>query len=146
MTDLCTALLRAIAGGHIPSIPGSIKILLLNQVQSDSSEDNGSRASETVLEHVVRGDENRERLIGEMEKLTAVVDNSSNPSSIVRAYREIIYQRQERDLFRARQVATKLSGVRGARARKEANNMEEETAEAQRRCVTPCIPPEQRNA
>lgn len=121
------------ASGQIPSIPRSVRVRLLDQIESSKEEISTSAQNETVLEHVVRSDKDRERLLSEMQRLSSGASNADAPILAVRAYREIQHERRERDLADARHMAIKLSGARGAKARKIALNLEAEVEELQSR-------------
>lgn len=56
LTD--AALLKALGEKHIPGLPTNLRILLLGQTAADDG--GGAAASETVLEHVIRSDTQRE--------------------------------------------------------------------------------------
>ncbi|KAG9722368.1 ABC transporter ATP-binding protein uup-1, partial [Aureobasidium melanogenum] len=128
-----STLLRAMAEGLV--LPDSIQVLLLGQVQED--EDYGSSApvssDETVLEHVLRSDKQRERRINEAGRLLTAMDNVDEPTAMLQVYRELTCERLERDVAKARHRASRTSGVRGLGARKELTNLEEELAAASQR-------------
>lgn len=129
------ALLRAMAEGLIPGIPVATRILLLGQVQED--EDDGSSAptssNETVLEHVLRSDKQRERFLFEASRLSAAMDNVEDPTALLKAYRQLRRERLQHDVDEARRRASKTSGVRGLGARKALTALEEELAVASKR-------------
>ncbi|KAG9679532.1 ABC transporter ATP-binding protein uup-1, partial [Aureobasidium melanogenum] len=83
-----STLLRAMAEGLV--LPDSIQMLLLGQVQED--EDHGSSApvssDETVLEHVLRSDKQRERRINEASRLSTAMDNVDDPTAMLKVYQE----------------------------------------------------------
>ncbi|KAG9567449.1 ABC transporter ATP-binding protein uup-1, partial [Aureobasidium melanogenum] len=83
-----STLLRAMAEGLV--LPDSIQVLLLGQVQED--EDYGSSApvssDETVLEHVLRSDKQRERRINEAGRLLTAMDNVDEPTAMLQVYQE----------------------------------------------------------
>lgn len=111
-------------------LPESIQVLLLGQVQDD--EDYGS-SNETVLEHVLRSDKQRERLIHEANRLTMAMDNVADANAMLKVYRELTCERLERDVSEARHRASRTSGVRGLGARKALTKLEEELAAASKR-------------
>lgn len=122
-----SALLQAIAGDHIPSIPQNTRVLLLGQTQSSVEDDvaNLSLNDTKVVDYVVRSDRERERFLAEEQVLSSAVDNAQNPTAAVFAYRRISHQRLERRTREARQIATRRSGARGIKARKTLNDLEE---------------------
>ncbi|KAG9824795.1 hypothetical protein KCU98_g9924, partial [Aureobasidium melanogenum] len=82
------ALLRAMAEGLV--LPDSIQVLLLGQVQED--EDYGSPAAvspdETVLEHILRSDKQRERRLNDASRLSTAMDNVDDPTAMLKVYQE----------------------------------------------------------
>ena len=67
-------MLKAIAQGLVPGIPSNLRVLLLGQTSLEgldievvTSDQNGSRNGESVLEHVLRSDKVRERYLKEAE-------------------------------------------------------------------------------
>jgi hypothetical protein len=116
-------------------LPDSIQMLLLGQVQED--EDHGSSApvssDETVLEHVLRSDKQRERRINEASRLSTAMDNVDDPTAMLKVYRELTCERLERDIAKAKHRASRTSGVRGLGARKELTKLEEELTAALKR-------------
>ncbi|KAF2434318.1 P-loop containing nucleoside triphosphate hydrolase protein [Tothia fuscella] len=117
-----STLLKAIAGGHVPGIPWSFNILLLGQTRELSMDEaigGLSVQDETVLQHVVRSDRTRERLMKESEILSRAVETQNDPTAPVRAYREVSHQRLARRLDEVRQISAKRSGARGAKAKAE---------------------------
>ncbi|KAG9623357.1 ABC transporter ATP-binding protein uup-1, partial [Aureobasidium melanogenum] len=128
-----STLLRAIAEGLV--LPDSIQVLLLGQVQED--EDYGSSAAvspdETVLEHVLRSDKQRERRLNEASRLSTAMDNVDDPTAMLKVYRKLTRERLEHDVAKARHRASKTSGVRGLGARKELTKLEEELTAASKR-------------
>jgi ATP-binding cassette subfamily F protein 3 len=123
------------AEGLIPGIPAATRILLLGQVQED--EDDGLTTSpspnETVLEHVLRSDKQRERLLYEASRLTAAMDNIDDSTALLKVYRQLICERLQRDVDEAKRRASKTSGVRGLGARKALTILEEELGAALKR-------------
>ncbi|KAF1807966.1 ABC transporter domain-containing protein [Eremomyces bilateralis CBS 781.70] len=149
-----STLLRAMADSLIPGIPPSIRILLLGQTQSDASpqeaplEDATAQLSlsasdalspsrvkqdtETLLDHVVRSDARRERLLHEEAILSSSLKETADPVAAVQAIRRINLDRLKRKLEEAKRVAEKRSGARGAKARKELIQVENEVSEAEK--------------
>ncbi|KAI5196168.1 ABC transporter domain-containing protein [Aureobasidium subglaciale] len=127
-----STLLRAMAEGLIPGISGTIRVLLLGQVQEDGDDESTtpSSSSETVLEHVLRSDRLRERRLHEASRLSTAMDNVDDPMAMLRVYRELTCERLQRDVAEARHKASKTSGVRGLGARKTLTALEEKLADA----------------
>ncbi|KAG9946934.1 ABC transporter ATP-binding protein uup-1, partial [Aureobasidium melanogenum] len=129
-----STLLRAIAEGLI--LPGSIRVLLLGQVEE--AEDYGFSEApvspkETVLEHVLRSDKERERRVHEASRLSTAMDNVDDPTAMLKVYRELRCEQLERDVAKARHRASKTSGVRGLGARKTLTKLEEDLTAASER-------------
>lgn len=122
-----STLLRAIASGTVPGIPTTLKVLLLGQTQEAELGDAKISESPTVLEHVVRSDRRRERLLNEASRLSAAME-SDNPNTAVLVYREVLHERLETALVEAQLIATRRSGARGIKARKALIAQEEALA------------------
>ncbi|KAK5711537.1 hypothetical protein LTR15_012378 [Elasticomyces elasticus] len=122
-----STLLKALATGIVPGIPRSLRILLLGQTQpaSDDDPDEASASQLTVFQHVLRSDRRRQRLTSEAQRLSKAMENTSDPTAIVQAYRELAHQRLEDDVSEAKQTAARRSGVRGLEARKTLVRLEE---------------------
>ncbi|KAI7539643.1 ABC transporter domain-containing protein, partial [Hortaea werneckii] len=128
-----STLLKALGTEGIPGVPRSVRILLLGQSDESSEGQNAntddSRAV-TVVEHVLRSDKHRERLIEQANRLSAAVEDTEDPIAAVRVYRQLSCERLESDVAEARQIANRRSGARGLKARKELIRLEEGMAEA----------------
>lgn len=124
-----STLLRAVAEGLVPGIPWSTQVLLLGQTRGRDAEGADCK-TETVLQHVVRGDRVRERYVREAEILGAVDEGDALAS--VRAYRRVGAERLALRLEEAHRVAERRSGARGKTARKELVKLEERYEEARR--------------
>jgi ABC-type dipeptide/oligopeptide/nickel transport system ATPase subunit len=123
-----STLLRAIATDQIPNIPRGVKVLLLGQVESEKEDDPASKPAgedESVLQHVLRSDQKRERLLREARQLSAAFEDASNPLAAVGAYRRVSHERLEDEVAAARQIAIRRSGARGARSRQVLIKLEE---------------------
>jgi hypothetical protein len=131
-------LLQAIASDQIPSIPQSLRILLLGQTQSNLEDDLGALklTDLTVLQHVIKSDRKRERLLLEERILSSAIDNVKEPTAAVLAYRKVCHQRLEQRTHEARQIALRRSGARGAKARKILIQLEAELKESEEKCVS----------
>lgn len=116
------------ATDQIPSIPQSLRVLLLGQTQSTLEDDVGNlNLSEmTVLEYVVRSDRKREILLKEERELSTAIDTSQRPTAAVLAYRKVSHERLERRTSEARQIGLRRSGARGIKARKTLIALEDE--------------------
>jgi ATP-binding cassette subfamily F protein 3 len=131
-----STILKAIAEGRIPGIPWSTKVLLLGQTRELGLEDAVGGLSikeETVLEHVIRSDQAREKLVKEGSVLAAGVEHQADPLAAVRAYRQISHARLEKNLEESNLIATRRSGARGKKAREELIKMEEEFEQSKAR-------------
>lgn len=128
-----TALLQAIATDKIPSIPQSVRILLLGQTESTLEDElNGLRLSDVnVLKYVVRSDRDRERLLAEERTLSTALEDVAKPMAIVFAYRQVSHQRLERQTEEARRIALRRSGARGIKARKVLLDMEDQMKQSE---------------
>ena len=95
------------------------------------------------MDHVIRSDARKEGALREFERqsynfpiyshnlplnkvLTNALENASEPMTIVRARRKVHHGRLERKLAEMKEIATRRSGARGAKARKHLNAMEEQ--------------------
>ncbi|KAF2859592.1 ABC transporter ATP-binding protein uup-1 [Piedraia hortae CBS 480.64] len=121
-----STLFTALASGLIPSIPRNVRILLLTQLTPEGFSFSGD---ESVLEHVIRSDKNRERLLSEVSRLSAAID-SNDPSTISLILRQLNHEQLERELDEARRIAARRSGARGAKSRKQLIKAEEELAKS----------------
>ncbi|OCK78741.1 ABC transporter ATP-binding protein uup-1 [Lepidopterella palustris CBS 459.81] len=130
-----STLLKAIADGHVPGIPWSLRILLLGQTRASLEEDiEGLKIEEeTVLQHVVRSDRIRERYIREARVLSEAVDHANDPMAPVKAFRQLSHERLARNVEEARQIAARRSGARGLKARKQLIEFEEKLSQSQAR-------------
>ncbi|KAG6814535.1 hypothetical protein H0H92_000062 [Tricholoma furcatifolium] len=129
-----STLLRALAEGLIPGVPWSLNILLLGQ--TDLANTNTLNESfvalrftdGTVLEHVMRSDANRERLLAEAKHLSDALENTKDPLAIVQAFRKLKYECLMRAHDEMAKIAARRSGARGAKARKDLIAAEERVA------------------
>ena len=87
----------------------------------------------TVLQHVVKSDRKRERLLYEEKTLSSAIENVREPTAAVHAYRRICHQRLEQQTYEARQIVLRRSGARGARARKILLDLEAEVKQSEER-------------
>ena len=125
------------ASDQIPSIPQSLRILLLGQSQSNLSDDLGSLSLEdvTVLQHVIRSDHTRERLMREEKVLSSAIENAADPLAVVQAHRKVSHERLEQETHEARQIALRRSGARGAKAKKVLLEREADLVESEKTLV-----------
>lgn len=130
-----STLLQAIATDRIPSIPQSVRVLLLGQTMSNLEDemDRLSLESLTVLQHVLQSNKQRETLSREEKILSVAIDNTNEPSAIAHAFRKISHERLEKKTESARRIAIRRSGARGKEARKEQIRLEEELEKSQAR-------------
>lgn len=133
LTETFSALLQAIATEQIPSIPHSLHILLLGQTESNLDEDLGDLklVDQTVLQHVIKSNKKRERLLHEERTLSTALESVKDPISTVRAYRSIRHERLNHQMHQARQIQLRRSGARGAKARKTLLQLEEELKQSE---------------
>lgn len=85
----------------------------------------------TVLQHVIKSDRKRERLLHEGRILSSAIENVKEPVAVVLAYRKICHDRLEQQTHEARQIALRRSGARGAKARKILIQLEAELKESE---------------
>ena len=134
---MIAALLQAIASDQIPSIPQNLRVLLLGQTQSNLEDDLGGLklTDLTVLQHVIKSDRRRERLLHEERVLSSAIENVKEPTAGVLAYRKVCHERLEQRAHEARQIVLRRSGARGAKARKTLLQLEAELKESEERHV-----------
>ena len=105
-----------------------------------------SKEPETVLEHVVHSDKRRQRALREAKRemlssciseqplnVAAVLSQaleSTHPLAIVRTVRKLQHEYLERKLAEVKEIASRRSGARGAKARKELIAAEGKVAES----------------
>ncbi|KXT18635.1 hypothetical protein AC579_9804 [Pseudocercospora musae] len=121
-------------GRNGPSTPRGVKRLLLGQVEREDRNDGddavgggvgGLRLSEgvSVLEYVIRSNEERERLLREEKMISEALEKVE---AVVKAYRKGCHERLERELHEVRQIALRRSGARGRKTREEELKLEGE--------------------
>ncbi|KAJ6515472.1 P-loop containing nucleoside triphosphate hydrolase protein [Mycena sanguinolenta] len=118
-----STLLSAIADKLIPGLSPSIRILLLSQVE-DSARATDGVGSISVLEHVVKGDKERQAAVEEFEALTKATETNSLRETQGLVY-ELRLDARRRELQEAKKVASRRSGTRGKDARMEEIKAEE---------------------
>jgi len=125
-------LLKSIGMRLVPGIPWVTRILLLGQIQpaTDDNTIESTWGSETVLDHVIRSDQRRERLLSEAATLSEAIENAGDPLAIIRAYRLVKHHRLQHDVAEAKLVAATQSGARGNRARKDLIAREQDLSSA----------------
>ncbi|KAJ7498543.1 P-loop containing nucleoside triphosphate hydrolase protein [Mycena latifolia] len=128
-----STLLTAIADKLIPGLSPSIKILLLSQVEDSARATENLKPGEdstNVLEHVVKGDKQRQAAVEELEALTKAVESTS-----LRETQRIVYglrlEKRRYELQEAKKVASRRSGARGKDARLEEIKAEENVKKAE---------------
>ncbi|KAJ6616249.1 P-loop containing nucleoside triphosphate hydrolase protein [Mycena sp. CBHHK59/15] len=112
-----STLLTAIADKLIPGLSPSIRILLLSQVEDSArATDVLGVSSVNVLEHVVKGDKERQASMEDFQALTTAVETTS-----LRETQRIVYtlllEKRRHELQEARKLASRRSGARGKEAR-----------------------------
>ncbi|KAJ7228264.1 P-loop containing nucleoside triphosphate hydrolase protein [Mycena pura] len=127
-----STLMTAMADKLIPGLSPSTRILLLSQVEDSAraTDQPGGDSATNVLEHVVKGDKERQAAIVQFEVLTKAVETTS-----LRETQRIVYElrREKRrwELQEARKVASRRSGARGKDARLEEIKAEENLKQAE---------------
>ena len=131
--------MQAIAGDQIPSIPNTLRVLLLGQTQSvlDDDLERLPRNRETVLQHVIKSNKRRERLLNEESLLSVALEQVRSPTAAVEAYRSVSHDRLVQQVHEARQIQLRRSGARGAKARKSLLELEDELKESENRFIPP---------
>lgn len=149
--SLPPALLKAIGEKRVAAIPQNLRILLMGQTIGEGEavlphvRDN----EETVLQHVIRSDKQRERAVREagresvttmptltglylyiLSVLSAALENAADPLAASRTLRRLKHERKRRELDQANKIAAYRSGARGKKARKEQIALEEELVAA----------------
>lgn len=107
-------------------------MLLLGQTQPSLEDgvENLRLSDLTVLQHVIKSDRRRERLLHEERVLSTAIENVKEPTAAVLAYRQMNHERLEQRTHEARQIALRRSGARGAKAKKELLRLEAELKES----------------
>ncbi|KAJ7437118.1 P-loop containing nucleoside triphosphate hydrolase protein [Mycena galericulata] len=126
-----STLLTAIADKLIPGLSPSIRILLLSQVEDSArATDTPGVCSIKVLEHVVKGDKERQAAVEELDLLTKAVETTSMCET-----QRIVYglrlDKRRRELVEAKKVASRRSGARGKDARLEEIKAEDNVKHAE---------------
>jgi ATP-binding cassette subfamily F protein 3 len=117
-----STLLKAIGDGLIPGIPWSTRILLLGQTRDPELDEQVSQMQlmeETVVQHVLKSDQLRERYTKEAKILSEAIEQSSDPMAPIKALRKVTHDRLALQLKEANRIAERRSGARGKLARKE---------------------------
>ncbi|KAF7355682.1 Iron complex transport system ATP-binding protein [Mycena sanguinolenta] len=134
-----STLLTAIADKLIPGLSPSIRILLLSQVE-DSARATDGVESVSVLEHVVKGDKERQAAVEEFEGTFAFYCGygpltKATETTSLRETQRIVYElrldARRRELQEAKKVASRRSGTRGKDARLEEIKAEENLKNAE---------------
>lgn len=115
-----------------------MKVLLLGQTQSSPNLEDGLQNLDlkdiSVLQYVVRSDEKREKLTREANALEKALEASaSDTTAAVRALRKVEFERLEKKVEEAEQIAQRRSGARGKGSRKVLIALEEELNVAKER-------------
>ncbi|KFY29123.1 hypothetical protein V493_02529 [Pseudogymnoascus sp. VKM F-4281 (FW-2241)] len=133
-----STILRALADRIIPGLPPSLRVAILQQTSTDaenpSPAKNGPSTSApedtTVLQHVIEGDQSRTALIQDVQALAGEDADREDVIAQVRRYRQMRYNRLNRELLEVQNNAYRRSGARGSQARKDLIAFEKEVAEA----------------
>ncbi|KAJ7724833.1 P-loop containing nucleoside triphosphate hydrolase protein [Mycena metata] len=125
-----STLFTAISEKLIPGLSPSIRILLLSQVEDSARATEAQGESINVLQHVVKGDKERQAAVEELEALTRATESTS-----LRETQRIVYglrlDVRRRELVEAKKVASRRSGARGKEARLEEIKAEENVRQAE---------------
>ncbi|CAK5275316.1 unnamed protein product [Mycena citricolor] len=138
-----TTLLTAIADKLIPGLNPRMRILLLSQVEDSARATDASAESGApdVLQHVIKGDKERQAVVEEHDALTKAVESTS-----LQETQRIVYtlrlEKRRRELIEARKVASRRSGARGKDARAEEIKAEENLKKAEELLETTEIEPD----
>ena len=130
-----TSLLQCVHEQRIPGISFKLRTLLVSQTGEPQEVDSKlhdlslSDVEETTLQHVIRRDAQRQRLLQESTILTKALEQSTDALAPVSAFRKLKHQRYERALEEASSIAARRSGARGWEARKVLNEMEAQMVE-----------------
>ncbi|KAK4147276.1 putative ABC ATPase [Dichotomopilus funicola] len=134
-----STLLRALAGKMIPGLSLATKIVLLQQTATGSGSDSDTSAAieprekKPVLQYILEGDEEKNKLSEELNILTQIDPGDGDELGRLRAYRRLLYTRLARELTEAQKNAALRSGARGSQARKDLITMEKKVEEAHNR-------------
>ncbi|GAA5936637.1 ABC-F family ATP-binding cassette domain-containing protein [Sporobolomyces koalae] len=125
-----STLLTALSSKLIPGINPSLQILHLSQVEDSTRASENS--SLNVLEHVVRGDQHRNKLIQRHRVLRQAIESPCLLQT-ERVVRALELEDRESDLLQAQLVASRRSGTRGKAARGAEIKAQENVQAAQAR-------------
>ncbi|KAK3997790.1 putative ABC ATPase [Cladorrhinum sp. PSN332] len=132
-----STLLRALAAKVIPGLSLATRIVLLQQTATEDGSDTSAaaepRATKTVLQYILEGDEARNHILEELNILTRTDPGDGEELGQLRAYRRLLYTRLQRQLGEAQKNAALRSGARGSQARKELIAFEKKVEEARNR-------------
>ncbi|EXJ92414.1 hypothetical protein A1O3_00965 [Capronia epimyces CBS 606.96] len=149
-----SSLLRALAEKRVPGVPSNIRLLLLGQTRvssdalSDPVEVEGLSQTATVLEHVTRSDQIRERALKASKSmlnhsqpllwdLSVALEEKTDSKKIVQTVRSLQVEAAQQELAEAQLVAARRSGARGLKARQLLIEKEKAVEEARRRSHRP---------
>ncbi|KFY84584.1 hypothetical protein V500_09184 [Pseudogymnoascus sp. VKM F-4518 (FW-2643)] len=133
-----STILRALADRIIPGLPPSLRVAILQQTSTDAenptpAKDGPSTSAPentTVLQHVIEGDRSRTALIQDLQALAGTEADREDIIAQVRRYRQMRFNRLNRELLEVQNNAYRRSGARGSQARKDLIAFEKEIAEA----------------
>lgn len=96
-----------------------MRVLLLGQTQSNLTERMTTLKLDesSVLEYVLKSDQNREKLLREAQILSSALEDTTNSATIVKAYRQLCHEHLEQEVAEAQHIALRRSGARGKKAR-----------------------------
>lgn len=139
-----STLLKAVGNGLVPGISSTLKVLLLGQTTSSFDQDceihSEDDRTETVLQHVIRSNKQRERLLEESRRLSEASENSIDSMAMIKVYRELTHQRLQRQVNETSIISARQSGARGFKVRRTLQNLEEELAQSTTRLSNLVLP------
>ncbi|KAI9653687.1 MAG: hypothetical protein M1831_005715 [Alyxoria varia] len=125
-----STLMRALADGSIPGVASNIRILLLGQSSILANQDSEDAAADlvdvSVLDRVLKSDTRREKALNHSKLLSEALDNTEDPLAPVRVYRQLQRELSRKKYEEANMIATRRSGARGLKARKDLISAEED--------------------
>ncbi|KFX92594.1 hypothetical protein V490_05303 [Pseudogymnoascus sp. VKM F-3557] len=133
-----STILRAIADRIIPGLPPSLRVAILQQTSTDAENPNPTKDGPStsapedtaVIQYVIEGDRSRTALIQDLKVLAGTDADREDAISQVQRYRQMRYNRLNRELLEVQNNAYRRSGARGSQARKDLIAFEKEVAEA----------------
>jgi ATPase subunit of ABC transporter with duplicated ATPase domains len=140
-----STIMRAVAEKLIPGIPYATRIAILQQTGTSNSIKTPASQSapqdisvsqlsisphRTILEEVIERAISRDEIQNEINALAPAVDSTADVYAPVRAFRQVMHQRLEKQLFEMDKDARLRSGARGLQARKALTAFEKKVEES----------------